>query len=107
MEQIFSREQLQRRRPGGGERFHAKAQQLVLLMIEPSVPNGAGSVIGFPHRMRVKPLATAGAASLQLLSGEDLLRQAKTFGVPLKPELAFEIAEYLDTNRSFAMTYNR
>ena len=58
-------------------------------------------------RIRVKPLATAGAASLQLLSGEDLLRQAKTFGVPLRPELAFEIAEYLDTKRSFAMTYNR
>ena len=58
-------------------------------------------------RLRVKPLATAGAASLQLLSGEDLLRQAKTFGVPLKAELAIEIAEYLDTKRSFAMTYNR
>ncbi len=58
-------------------------------------------------RLRVKPLATAGAASLQLLSGEDLLRQAKTFGVPLKAELAIEIAEYLDTKRSVAMTYKR
>ncbi len=58
-------------------------------------------------RLRVKPLATAGAASLQLLSGEELLRQAETYGVPLKAELAFEIAQYLDTKRSFAMTYNR
>jgi len=55
----------------------------------------------------VKPLATAGAASLQLLSGEELLRQAETFGVPLKSELAFEIAEYLNVKRSLAMTYNR
>ncbi len=47
------------------------------------------------------------AASLQLLSGEELLHQAKTFGVPLEPELAFEIAEYLDVKRSLAMTYNR
>jgi hypothetical protein len=58
-------------------------------------------------RLRVKPLATAGAASLQLLSGEELLHQARTFGVPLKSELAFEIAEYLNVKRSLAMTYNR
>jgi hypothetical protein len=58
-------------------------------------------------RMRVKPLATAGTASLQLLAGEELLRQAENYGVPLNAELANEIAEFLEFKRSVAMTYNR
>lgn len=58
-------------------------------------------------RMRVTPLATAGAASLQTLSAPELLSKAKNFGVPLTPEYAEEIVDYFDARRARVMTYDR
>jgi hypothetical protein len=46
------------------------------------------------------------AGKILLDFGEELLHQAKTFGVPPKSELSLEIAEYLNIKRSLAMTYN-
>jgi hypothetical protein len=51
------------------------------------------------------------AARRNFLTGDDRWSSSPVLSarvrLPLKPELAFEIAEYLDTKRSFAMTYNR
>jgi len=58
-------------------------------------------------RMRVTPLATAGIASLQTLSAQELLSKAKEFEVPLEPAFAEEIAQYFETRRARVLTYDR
>ena len=50
-------------------------------------------------RLRVKPRRPPERRRCNCFRGEALLHQAKTFGVPLKSELAFEIAEYLSVKK--------
>ncbi len=58
-------------------------------------------------RLRVVPLASAGAGSLQALPAAEILRRAEGYGVPMTLALAEEITGYLDARKARARTYDR
>ncbi len=58
-------------------------------------------------RKRVMAMASAGAASLQGMTEQELVAAAGKYGVTLSAVMAQRIAEYFDAKRNAVLTYNK